>query len=146
MLAEHYIPHTDVQRPPAFDIFDVLRLLAAYIAAFYKFKAWPLKRIVASYASRKFRRSTAPQPSEKAVRDQVRVYLYLRSLFFTSHDRCVLDSLVLLHFLSGYGIFPEWIMGAQTQPFLAHSWVQYGTLVLNDTPEKVCAFTPILIV
>jgi hypothetical protein len=36
------------------------------------------------------------------------------------------------------------VIGVATKPFLAHSWVQLGEYVLNDTTERVQDFMPIL--
>jgi hypothetical protein len=70
----------------------------------------------------------------------------LRPFVFTAHDRCLHDSLSLTRFLAGRRIFPRWVIGVKTRPFAAHSWVQVGHLVLNDLPEHVRRYTPILVV
>jgi len=36
------------------------------------------------------------------------------------------------------------VIGVATKPFLAHSWVQIGEYVLNDTAEHAQDFKPIL--
>jgi hypothetical protein len=73
-------------------------------------------------------------------------YRRLRSLLFTSKNACLYDSLVLRRFLEYYGFFPLCIIGVKTGPFRAHAWVQEGDTVLNDVPECVCEFTPVLVV
>ncbi|MGQ3050703.1 MAG: lasso peptide biosynthesis B2 protein [Roseateles sp.] len=83
---------------------------------------------------------TADLPQASAL------YLRMRPLVITSHDKCLHDSLTLLRFLAAERLFPSWVIGVRTRPFAAHSWVQSGNLVLNDTHEYVRAFTPILIV
>ncbi len=35
------------------------------------------------------------------------------------------------------------VIGVRAQPFTAHSWVQSGNFVLNDTPDEVARYTPI---
>ena len=70
----------------------------------------------------------------------------LRPFVFTAHDRCLHDSLTLTRFLARRSIFPRWVIGVKTRPFAAHSWVQAGHLVLNDLPEHVRRYTPILVV
>jgi hypothetical protein len=57
---------------------------------------------------------------------------------------CLFDSLALIHFLAQYGLYPDWVFGVSADPFEAHCWVQAGQVVLNDTVERVSAFTPIL--
>jgi hypothetical protein len=36
------------------------------------------------------------------------------------------------------------VIGVKLNPFAAHCWLQVGDVVLNDLPERVAAFTPIL--
>jgi hypothetical protein len=52
--------------------------------------------------------------------------------------------LVLVEFLSIYGLHSTWVVGVQTMPFGAHSWVQIDDCVLNGPVNYVRAFTPIL--
>jgi len=72
------------------------------------------------------------------------LYSYCRPLMFTSRDRCLLDALTLMYFLIGRGIRATWVFGVRLEPFRAHCWVQHDNIVLNDTPEHVAAFTPIM--
>lgn len=76
----------------------------------------------------------------------VSTYERLRPFLFTAHDRCLHDSLSLTRFLARGRIFPRWVIGVKTRPFAAHSWVQAGHLVLNDVPEHVRRYTPVLVV
>ncbi len=80
------------------------------------------------------------------MRAAVAAYLRLRPFALTSHDRCLNDSLTLVHFLASQGLFPQWVIGVRVRPFCAHSWVQSGGVVLNDLPERVRAYEPILVV
>jgi len=61
-------------------------------------------------------------------------------------DRCLPRSLALATCLLRAGHEVQLVIGVQLRPFLAHCWVQQGTIVLNDTPEDVAAFTPILVI
>ena len=70
----------------------------------------------------------------------------LRPLFYTLRGACLLDSLTLIHFLSAEGIHPDWVFGVKTEPFDAHCWVQQGELLLNDVPDRVRQYSPILVV
>lgn len=57
---------------------------------------------------------------------------------------CLQDSLALSDWLARRGAFPSLIFGVKLNPFAAHCWVQFGQTVLNDAPDIVEAFTPIL--
>jgi hypothetical protein len=74
------------------------------------------------------------------------VFFRLRPLAYTKKNRCLLDSLVLIEFLTHFGFRPNFVIGVKPQPFAAHSWVQYDRYVLNGTVECVRAFTPILVI
>ena len=83
---------------------------------------------------------------EDALHAAVRAYVHLRPFALTSNDRCLHDSLAQIHFLATLGLFPRWVVGVRVHPFGAHSWVQSGSLVLNDLPERVRRYRPILVV
>jgi len=78
--------------------------------------------------------------------EAVASYVCLRPFLYSAHDQCLHDSLTLVGFLARRGLFPSWVIGVRTQPFAAHSWVQAGSIVLNDQHEHVRTYTPILVV
>jgi len=67
-------------------------------------------------------------------------------LFFPRPYLCLFDSLALINFLAHFNLYPDWVFGVMAEPFEAHCWVQAGGIVLNDTLERVSAFTPIMYV
>lgn len=76
----------------------------------------------------------------------VDVFRRVRPFVFAAEGRCLLHALTLVKFLSRYDFHPEWMIGVTTQPWGAHSWVQWGSFLLDTNPEKVCAYVPILTV
>jgi hypothetical protein len=76
----------------------------------------------------------------------VDVFRRLRPFWFAAEGRCLLHALTLIRFLGKHEFYPEWVIGVTTQPWGAHSWVQWGDYLLDTNPEKVCAYTPILVV
>jgi len=74
------------------------------------------------------------------------IYLDWQPFAFSAIDACLRNSLTLIEFLTRYRIYPTWVFGVRTEPFAAHSWVQQGSLVLNDTVEHVRAYTPIMVI
>ena len=64
----------------------------------------------------------------------------------TAEGYCLLHALTLVKFLRCYGCYPEWVIGVAAQPFGAHAWVQWHHYLLDTNPEKVCRYTPILVV
>jgi hypothetical protein len=73
-------------------------------------------------------------------------FFNLRTWFYSADQRCLFDSLVLAVFLTKELVPCTFVIGVSTKPFLAHSWVQIGETVLNDTAEHVQTFSPILAV
>lgn len=59
---------------------------------------------------------------------------------------CLFDSLALLRVLAGRQQYPHWVFGVQTDPFLAHCWIQWEDVVLNDSVEEIRTYTPIMVV
>lgn len=69
----------------------------------------------------------------------------LRMFFFTANNECLFDSLALAEFLAHYRVFPHWVFGVSSSPFAAHCWLQHDGIVINDSPELVAKFAPIMI-
>jgi hypothetical protein len=70
----------------------------------------------------------------------------LRPYLMTARERCLLHALTLTRFLALHQVRAHWVVGVQTHPWKAHSWVQLGTYTLDATPEEVVGYTPILVV
>jgi Transglutaminase-like superfamily len=113
----------------------------------------------ASLAMRPFARTVERVRTRKAARGgehrvcpalrvakMVDAFRRLRPFVFAPEGRCLLHALTLVNFLARYDFYPEWVLGVSTRPWGAHSWVQWGNYLLDTNPEKVCAFTPILVV
>ena len=59
---------------------------------------------------------------------------------------CLYRAFVLLGLLRRAGQDAVWVFGVRTWPFSAHCWLQIGDAVLDDDPERVGVYTPILAV
>jgi hypothetical protein len=127
-----------------------MRPKPAWIGATWITSAWLRRRSLADIANRvvalRARHSYQGGAAPDALRDAVGAYMRLRPFALTAHDRCLNDSLMLVHFLACQGIFPSWVIGVSVHPFCAHSWVQSEGVVLNDLPEHVRRYRPILVV
>lgn len=60
--------------------------------------------------------------------------------------KCLARSFLLMRFLSRAGLRAQWVFGVRTWPFAAHCWVQAGDVALDDAPERLARYTPILAV
>lgn len=84
-----------------------------------------------------------PAPTTDAVVAVLR-FLRIRPWFYTAKDACLLDSICLTFFLLQAKLSPTFIIGVKTKPFAAHAWVQFDSHVVNDSPETVQQYSPIL--
>jgi hypothetical protein len=144
---EATLTESDLEARPQVSLGQVLNFLKSSAVARLALRRQPISSVVARVRARKERRATvACSVNFKAARQPVAAFLYLRPLLFGARNQCLFDSLALVEFLARYELFPAWVFGVQTGPFLAHSWVQEGAVIFNDTPDYVRRFTPILAV
>lgn len=126
---------------------DVVTLVASFIAARYALQVRCLNYAVQRARRRKLiANQINPAFDIEHARNVVRRFLRIRPFLYAAHDRCLLDSLTLLEFLAHYELFPTWVLGVRTAPFMAHAWVQHDRFVFNDTPARTRCYTPILAV
>lgn len=99
-----------------------------------------------------YRRINAPPPlysqipdSERRLKDASAAFMRAR-LYVPVEMCCLLDSVSMVRFLARRGLNAHIVFGVACDPFSAHSWVQAGNLVLNDTVGHATAHTPIRVV
>lgn len=80
------------------------------------------------------------------ARALVASFFRLQPFMLRFKSECLFQSLVFVELFAHYGLFPNWVFGVRTSPFRAHCWVQHEHIVINDVPENVCVYTPIMIV
>lgn len=130
-------------RRPAIRVGHILVFLGAIVTALFRRRFQPMEKIVASVTRHRQREHQDADPSR--TRDLTEIFRRLRPLLFTSRDQCVLESLMLIHFLAHYRVHPSWVFGVQTMPFLAHCWLQQGPVACNDTLDYLRRYTPIMV-
>ena len=64
----------------------------------------------------------------------------------SSHNACFFTSLLLLRFLSRFGVDAAWTFGVRLSPFEAHCWVSYNGVVLNESCDGCANYQTILTV
>lgn len=67
-----------------------------------------------------------------------------RTWFHSAPDRCLVNSLALLRFLAGHGVFPSWTFGVKIAPFAAHCWVEDDRFLYGEEIAYCRSFVPIL--
>ena len=135
-------------RPHRLRYVDVIKFIASTSRVSFELGTGQLRRLV--HAIRERRTSRAASVLAAGARDRelsvLRTFLAIRPWFYTARDACLLDSLVLSDFLWRHRILSTLVIGVRTKPFGAHAWVQIGTATLNDSPENVQHYLPILAV
>ena len=129
----------------------VLLFIWAYLTAWYSIRRRPLLQTVETVRAKKrsgLSAACATRPGNDIFRvaAMVDVFRRLRPWVFTPEGRCLVHALTLVNFSRSWQIYPDWVIGVSTQPWGAHSWVQWGNFLIDTNPEKVCQYTPILVV
>jgi hypothetical protein len=140
---ERTLVEFDLDTRPRARAAHLLRFARSCLRAQLSLKLAPMQSIVEAVRERKARLRHGPVAE---IRPLVAAFIRLRPLFYSVRAACLLDSLTLLHFLGAEGIGPEWVFGVKTEPFDAHCWVQQGEVILNDVPDRVRQYSPILVV
>ncbi|XHS77115.1 lasso peptide biosynthesis B2 protein [Burkholderiaceae bacterium UC74_6] len=147
--ADASLDFEDLSMPVQIGAARVTRLLKGAALSALRLRFQSFEFIARAVAARRHRhqsdQATSPDILLASMRDSAVAYERMRPFLFTSHRKCLFDSLACLEFLAGEGLFPHWVIGVKTKPFGAHSWVQQGCMVLNDQHARVRQFHPILV-
>lgn len=133
---------------------DVARFAAASLTARTLLRSRSVDSIAARVRARRLRavslrRGDSDRGSDGEIAEmRIRVAMFerLRPLLFSTCNACMYHSFALSEFLARYRLWPQWVFGVATMPFGAHCWLQQGPVVINDTPDNVRRFTPIMVV
>ena len=88
------------------------------------------------------RASARPASAMEAI---VCGFLAARPLYPRDYE-CFFDALALRHYLARRGYAVSWVFGVRGAPFAAHCWLEFDGVVLNDDPDIVHAYRPIMVV
>lgn len=123
-----------------------LHVLAAARRAARLLANRPIAEIINSIERRKAQCRSARLAHKTVLARRLVPHFMAVRPFYPRSYRCLFDSLALIEFLSGFGLFPSWVFGVAVNPFRAHCWVQDGDYVLNEPVETVQPYTPIMVV
>ena len=85
----------------------------------------------------------ARAPADNVRRTLVSRFLALRPLYPRDYN-CLFDSLALSRFLRERCASGDWVFGVRGAPFAAHCWVEIEGVPVNDDPDFVAPYVPIL--
>lgn len=126
-------------RPRPFDVIEITWLLARMRRGL---EARAIKSILARLAHRRHA-IAAPAGPDRTARLASR-FLKSRALAPIA-PVCLQDSLALGFWLARRSACPNIVFGARLEPFAAHCWVQTDSAILNDAPDRVSQFAPVLV-
>lgn len=118
--------------------------LASLLKARQILRARRLEEVIRRVAVRR-RKEAAFGHTFEEDKAKVIVSSFHRIRAYYSRERvCLFDSFALLELFAEFQIFPRWVFAIAAEPFEAHCWLQEGNIVLNDSIERVSAYTPIM--
>jgi hypothetical protein len=123
---------------------DLALVGLASASAAFQLKFLSLERIVRRM-DRLVEASTNEKLDLELARTQIRKFVTLRPFFFRANNACLLNSLAMHEFLAWRGMRTHFVFGVCADPFKAHCWLQRDHIVINDVPEFVNDYTPILV-
>lgn len=138
--------HSYFVHQPGFKVRDVLRFARACADATLALKFRRLEQTIRSVATTPVQEPGPSANHYERTEKLVGIFEGLRPFLLAGTRSCMFDSLALMKFLSLYRLRPRWVFGVRTSPFAAHCWLQDGEYVLNDVPDHVGTFTPIMTV
>jgi hypothetical protein len=137
----------DTDEHPPIHLRDVLRFAAATACAFIRLTLRSLHYTI-SLCTREPEREVHGSDSATIghVVRTVSKFRRIRAWSFGARNNCLLHALSLRTYLAYHGISASWVFGVRMHPWAAHTWLQYGALVLDGSPEEVRFYTPILVI
>ena len=122
----------------------VVKAGLALLAARYSLRRTGLAQTLDALA----RRSLAEKTDERRAQDidSVAAAFARLDLWLSPLDQCLPRSIAIASVLARRRICARLVIAVRLRPFLAHSWVQAGGLVINDRPDAVRTFSPILVI
>jgi hypothetical protein len=123
----------------------VVGFIRAVVMAVWQLRFRSMEWIVADVARRRAQIMTEGSEPARSMLQLARIFVRLRAFTYNVREACLFDSLALLYFLLREGYQPQWVIGVRSSPeFMAHSWIQHGGTVLNDSVDRVSVYTPIM--
>jgi hypothetical protein len=127
-----------------------LEVCALVSSTKWQLKTHPLKNILDRLVVYRRDRVDAPElgmaeSTEQRLLDAAHLFRHVRP-YVPIETSCLLDSLSMIKFLSRRRLFSTLVFGVALEPFLAHCWIQYEGLILNDLIGTTTPYTPIKVI
>lgn len=118
---------------------DAALLAAAHLDLLAGYVGRPFPQVLAFAARGRSRTRAAPDEAARlaAAFDALMVWA-------PAPGKCLVRGFLLARMLRRAGVAADWVFGVRVWPFAAHCWVQAGDMALNERPERLHGFVPIL--
>lgn len=137
----------EITLTPRVRVRDITTFAFFLLTAAIALRCLPLRWLVRRAHDRRnraYRRGYKPDVGE--VSRHVCTFRAIRPHFFVAKNHRLLHALTLTNYLAHYGEFPLWVFGIGTEPWTTHTWLQHENYLLDENPQAVCRFEPILAV
>ncbi len=140
LLPSHPIRALALPEGPARRSGDTVGFWFAWFRA-RRLKRAPLIDILAEYPPRPRSRAVSQEEVGRLTATFVRLLPWA-----PGQEACLYRAYLLRTLLRRAGADAQWVFGVRTWPFSAHCWLQLGDAVLDDDPDRIAAYTPIMTV
>src|SRR3546814_924191 len=139
-----------IRRPPRSTLTDTLFPYTTLFRSLRLLWSWrvrhsPFKRLLELQHRLSTKAALGARPFDRFRLDRIISAFEIADLLVGSHDRCLERSFALAAACRRQSFDVTIVIGIQGQPFAAHCWVQLGPIVLNEKPDAVGMFSPILV-
>ncbi|QYF87060.1 lasso peptide biosynthesis B2 protein [Brevundimonas sp. PAMC22021] len=90
--------------------------------------------------------SPAPKAADPASVARLTSAFVRRLPWDPAQGSCLYRAWLLRRILQSRGEEAAWVFGVRTWPFGAHCWLQIGEFALDDDPDRIAQYTPIMAV
>lgn len=123
---------------------DIVRFAAAFLRAKIELAIIPLHTICSRVERKRSLNDAESSSDPRQLGVELQKFHSIRPFFYTYSDQCLLNALVLIHFLLPKNFQISWVFGIQDMPFKAHCWVQADNVLLSDRFDLTAHFKPIM--
>lgn len=126
---------------PAIDVIATTRFWWSWWREGRKFESRSLASLLATHR----RPSPSSSLSEEDIGRLTAAFVRLLP-WAPGQGACLYRAHLLRTLIRDAGGDVRWVFGVRTWPFSAHCWLQIGDAVLDDEPDRVAVYTPIMVV
>lgn len=140
-IPDRQLPIASTSAP--LQLLDVPEIWVLLARARRGLKSRPLQQLLATLRRR---RADVAAPKSAAEISALASRFHRARALVPIRPSCLQDSIALGLWLARRSACPAVIFGVKLDPFAAHCWVQTEAVILNDAPDTVSQFAPVLVI